>query len=67
MQFFHRLEVEETITRHKEPRRLTSPGAGEGGGGGGSCLPVGEGGEVADALAALDGPIPDLYRGVSED
>jgi hypothetical protein len=44
---------------------LTSPGAGKGGGGGeggGGRLPLREGGEVADALAPLDGPVPDLQR-----
>jgi hypothetical protein len=44
---------------------LTSPGAGKGGGGGeggGGRLPLGEGGEVADALAPLDGPVPDLQE-----
>jgi hypothetical protein len=44
---------------------LTSPGAGKGGGGGeggGGRLPLREGGEVADALAPLDGPVPDLQE-----
>ncbi len=44
---------------------LTSPGAGKGGGGGeggGGRLPLREGGEVTDALAPLDGPVPDLQE-----
>jgi hypothetical protein len=48
---------------------LTSPGAGKGGGGGeggGGRLPLREGGEVTDALAPLDGPVPDLQRKKSE-
>jgi hypothetical protein len=40
---------------------LTSPGAGEGGGAA-ARLPVGEGGEVADALAPLDRPVANLRK-----
>ncbi len=48
---------------------LTSPGAGKGGGGwegGGGRLPLREGREVADALAPLDGPVPDLQEKVGK-
>ena len=61
--FFYLLSCKKTL-HHPSPKRpycgciLTSPGAGEGGGVAG--LPVGEGGEVADALAPLDRPVPDL-------